>query len=269
MKGCLIGCLATVVVLLLLGTVATIWISRNWRTWFSAGATQAVNQAIDSSELPAEEKQQIKAEVDRFFVGFREGRVSMEQFGQLVQEFAESPLVTTLVASAVETKYLNKSGLSDQEKADAKITLQRFLRGSIDNDIDRQSIDAALEHVADKQPDRNWKFRDKVTDDEIRDFLAEAKKAADEAQIPEQPQEFDPSDEVKRIIDEAMMEPAAAEIEISPPMENPAAAEIPPAAEAPATEAPPATETPPATEAPPATETPPEAEAPPEPKAEN
>jgi hypothetical protein len=232
MKGCLLGCLATVVVLLLIGTVATIWISRNWRTWFSAGATQAVNQAIDSSELPAEEKNQIKVEVDRFFVAFREGRVSMEQFGRLVQEFAESPLVATLVASAVETKYLNNSGLSDQEKADAKVTLQRFIRGSIDEKIDKSQIEAAMAHVATKQGDQ-WRLRENVTDAELRAFLVDAKKAADEAQIPEQPQEFDPSDEVKRIIDEAMMEPAAPAIEMPPPMEVPPAAEAPPAVEAP------------------------------------
>jgi hypothetical protein len=251
MKGCLIGCLATVVILLLLGTIATIWISRNWRTWFSAGATQAVNQAIDSSELPPEEKNQIKVEVDRFFVDFREGRVSMEQFGKLAQEFAESPLMTTFVAAAIDTKYIKSSGLSDEEKADANITLQRFIRGSIDEKIDKSQIDAAMAHVSTRQGDQ-WRLKEKVTDEELRAFLAEAKKAADEANVPEQPEEVDPSDEVKRIIDEAMMNPAPPEIEISPPLEIP-----------PADEAPPADEPPPAIEAPPA------AEPPPEPKAEN
>ncbi len=210
MTGCMLGCLAVIVLLLVLGTVATVWISRNWRTWFSAGASQAVGQAIDASELPVEEKDQIKVEADRFFAAFREGRVSTEQFGELVQKFMESPLMTTLVASAAEKKYLDNSGLSDEEKADARVTLQRFLRGAIDEKIDRQSIDVALGHVADKQPDGNWRFRDKVSDEELRAFLAEAKKAADDAQIPEQPEEFDPSDEVKRIIDESMSEPAAA-----------------------------------------------------------
>lgn len=232
LKGCLLGCLAVVVVLLVVGIVATIWISRNWRTWSAAVATQAVNQAIDESELPAEEKNQIKVDVDRFFDAFGEGRISMEQVGQLVQKFADSPLVTALVASAVETKYLNDSGLSDEEKADAKVTLQRFLRGAIDNKIHQPSMDAALRNVADKQPDGNWKFRDKVTDEEMRAFFVEAKKAADEAQIPEQPEQFDPSDEVKRIIDETMAAPAMAPTPEVPPLEVP-----PPADKAPLPEA--------------------------------
>lgn len=228
MKGCLLGCLGAVVVTLILGTVATIWVYRNWRTWFSAGATQAVNQAIDSSELPPEEKNQIKVDVDRFFVAFRDGRVSMEQFGRLVQKLVESPLMSTLVASAAEKKFLDGSGLSQEEKAEAKVTLQRFLRGSIDEKIDQASVDAALRHVADRQPDDSWRFRDKVSDADLRAFLAAAKKAADDAQIPEQPQEFDPSDEVKRIIDEALAEPAA----VPPPMEAPPQPEAPPLPEA-------------------------------------
>jgi hypothetical protein len=226
LKGCLLGCLGAVVVLLIVGIVATIWISRNWRTWFTAGATEAVHQAVDSSQLPAEEKNQIKSDIDRFFVAFREGQVSMEQFGQLVQKFVDSPLMTAFVASAVETKYLDASGLSDEEKAEAKVTLQRFLRGAIDNKINQQAMDAALRHVADKQSDGNWQFREKVSDAEIREFLAEAKKAADEAQVPEQPEQFDPSDEVKRIIDETMAAPA-----VPPPAETAPPLEIPPPAE--------------------------------------
>ncbi|MCI0333365.1 MAG: hypothetical protein L0228_09100 [Planctomycetes bacterium] len=210
MTGCLLGCLAVIVVLLVLGTVATIWISRNWRDWVSTAASQGVKQAIDESDLPAEEKDQIKVQVDRVAVAFREGRLSNEQAARLMEKLTQSPLITAFVASAAEKKYLDGSGLSDEEKAEAKVTLQRFLRGAIDEKIDRRSIDAALGHVADKQPDGNWRFRNKVSDEELRAFLAEAKKAADDAQIPDQPAEFDPSDEVKRIIDESMSEPAAA-----------------------------------------------------------
>jgi hypothetical protein len=224
-KGCLLGCLAAVIVFLILGAIATFWVSRNWREWIASGATVAVHQSIDDSQLPDEEKKQIKADADRFILGFREGRVSMEQFGLLVQKFAESPLMTTFVASAVETQYLGKSGLSDEEKADARITLQRFMRGVIDNKIDNQTRDRALSNVADRQPDGNWQFRETVTDAEIRAFVTEAKKAADDAQIPPEPPEFDPSDEVKRIIDEVMAMPAGAppDGQPAPPSAEPAA----------------------------------------------
>ena len=227
MKGCLIGCLATVVVVLLLGTVATIWIYRNAKDWAAAGISTVVKQGIDQSDLPPQEKDQIKVEIDRAANAFKSGQMSAEQAALLMQNLMESPLMTTLAAAAVEAKYLNKSGLSDEEKAEAKVTLQRFLRGSIDQDISKKSSDAAISHIADRQPDGNYRIRDKFSDADLRAFLAEAKKAADEAQIPEQPQEFDPSDEVKRIIDEALMEPAPPDIDIPPPMKTPSEAESP------------------------------------------
>jgi len=243
MKGCLIGCLVTVVVLLLVGTIATIWISRNWRGWAANVASQGINQGIDSSGLPAEEKNQIKVEVNRVIVEFREGRMTNEQVARLMQNLVESPLMTTLAAAAVEAKYLNNSGLSAEEKADAKVTLQRFLRGDMDKKISKESADVALSKIGDRQPDGNYRVRENLTDAEIRAFIAAAKKAADDAQVAEQPEQFDPSDEVKRIIDQAMMEPAPPEIEIPPVMKTPPAdgvpptGDVPPAIEAPSTPA--------------------------------
>jgi hypothetical protein len=98
------------------------------------------------------------------------------------------------------------------------------MRGVIDNRINQASVDAALSHVATKQPNNQWEFRDKVTDEQIRAFVVDAKKAADDAGIPAEPQEFDPSDEVKRIIDETLNGPAnpPPPMEVPPPTKTPA-----------------------------------------------
>ena len=74
-----------------------------------------------------------------------------------------------------------------------------------------------------------------ATDAEIRAFLAAAKAEADKANIPEEPVEFDPSDEIKRIIDKAMGEQLAEEL----PAAEPPAAEQAPETEVPQAESPP------------------------------
>ena len=61
-------------------------------------------------------------------------------------------------------------------------------------------------HVADRQPDGNWRLRQQVSDADLRAALTEAKAQADKAGIAEEPEEFDPSDEFQRIIDEALNE---------------------------------------------------------------
>jgi hypothetical protein len=63
-------------------------------------------------------------------------------------------------------------------------------------------------HVADRDARDQWKLRPKLTDEELRAFLAEAKKQADDAGIPDQPADIDPSGEIKKIVDEALAAPA-------------------------------------------------------------
>jgi hypothetical protein len=168
-----------------------------------------MNQAIDEMNVPEQEKAEMKAQVDRVAIAFREGRISQEQMGMLVQKMMQSPLVTTMMVSVVEREYFAKSGLSDEEKAQGRQTLQRFLRGSFDEKINQQEADAVLEHVSDRGPNGQWDLKERVSDEELRAFLAAAKEAADKAEIPDQPAAIDPSEELKRIIDEALAEPQA------------------------------------------------------------
>jgi hypothetical protein len=216
-----------VVVLLILGVVATIFIARNWRGWFANSISIGIKQGIDASDLPVGEKEEIKVEVDRAVTLFRDGQMSGEQAAMLVEKIMNSPLMTAIVTTAAEKNYLDRSGLSEEEKAEARVTLPRFVRGMIDNKINRQAQEAALKHVAVKQPNNQWQFHEKVSDEQLRAFLAEAKKAADEAEISEQPQAVDPSDEIKRIIDETMAGPVV--MEPAPPVEVPQPVEEPPA----------------------------------------
>jgi hypothetical protein len=202
---CLIGCLITFVVMLAIVAVLAFWISRNWRDWASTIGSDALKQGINSTELPEDEKADMELQVDRLAVELREGRLSGEQLGAIFEQLMESPLMTTLVASAIEGKYIANSGLDEAEKAEAQQTIRRFLRGAIDHKINQQGIDAAMVHVAVQRQGRDdWELKNRVTDAELRAFLTEAKKQADAAEIPEEPEEIDPSDEFKRIIDEAL-----------------------------------------------------------------
>ena len=109
-------------------------------------------------------------------------------------EKSESPLMTTLVASAIEKKYLAGSGLNEAEKTDGRQTIRRFLRGAIDGQIAQQGIDDAMTHVATRRQGGDWE-------------LKEAKQQADAAEIPNEAEDVDPSDEFKRIVDEALQGP--------------------------------------------------------------
>jgi hypothetical protein len=200
MKSCFMGCLFVAVILFVAGLVLTFWIARNWREWAADFGSQAIKESLDQTDLPEAEKAEIGVEVDRLAQAFRDGRISTEKAAALVQDLAASPLATSIIVSVVDSKYVDGSGLSDEEKAEGRKTLARFARGVLDNDIP----DATLQKMATKDAAGNWQLKQSVTDDELRAFLAAAKSDADAAQIVDQPEVVDPSEELKQIVDEAL-----------------------------------------------------------------
>ncbi|HYO24875.1 MAG TPA: hypothetical protein VEQ85_07990 [Lacipirellulaceae bacterium] len=196
------------VALLIVGAVAAYFIARNWRDWTADLGVQVVEQTLEASDLPAPEKAEIGAQVDRVATAFREGKLSARQIEALVQRLAASPLATSLVVAAVESKYLQKSGLPEEEKSAGRTTLRRFARGVIDSSIPEAQRDAALAHLADRDADGGWTLRERVSDDELRAFFAAAEAEADAAQIPDEPEVVDPSEELRRVIDDALGEGA-------------------------------------------------------------
>jgi hypothetical protein len=203
-RACLVGCLVFAVLAVVLVLAAGFWVWRNWRDLAATGATEAIDQMVETMDLPADERREMRAEVERVADAFRDGRLTQQQMGRIVQELVHSPLLSLFVASAVEKQYLEKSGLSAEEKMEGRRELRRFVRGAIDHKINQAAIDAVLKHIGKKQPDGKWQLRERVSDAELRAALAEAKRVADEAGIPEEPEEVDASAEFRRIVDEAM-----------------------------------------------------------------
>jgi hypothetical protein len=207
-QSCLIGCLVAFVILVVIAILVGLWIASNVREWAATGGVEVVRQMLNESQLPPEEQQQIMVQVDRVGTAFREKKLTLEQLGGLMEKFANSPLFAMFGASMLEKHYFATSGLSAEEKVAAHETLQRFIRGWIDKKIPEAGVDAAMKIVATRDHNQHWKLNEKLTDQQIRDFLVEAKKQADEAGVPEQPADIDVSEEFKKIVDQALAAPA-------------------------------------------------------------
>lgn len=203
-SSCLTGCMIALLVFVALIIIAGVVIWMNWRDWAASIGERAIGEIIAEAQLPAAEQQQIKEQVGRVSAAFRSGQLSTGQLTKLIEKIGQSPLMTSIVASAVNINYISKSGLSDEEKAAATQTIRRFLRGVVDGKIDEASADVAMMYVAVRDSHGSWKLKEQVTDNELREFLTAAKTAADKAQIPAEAHDFDPSDELKRIVDETL-----------------------------------------------------------------
>jgi hypothetical protein len=209
MGGCLKGCFILLLIMVALIAVLMFFASQNWRGWTAGLANMAIDEALEASNLPDQEQQEIRAELERPINALKDGTLSLEQLDDLAETIAESPLMPSLAVTVVDAHYFDKSGLTPEEKEQGRLALRRFVRGVIEDKIGQAEIDAVISHVADKEGD-NWRFRETASDQELRALIATAEQEADQAGVPEQVEAVDPSDEIRKIID-AVMGPAGNE----------------------------------------------------------
>jgi hypothetical protein len=223
--NCLIGCLVVFGVLVVLGILAAVWVARNMHTWMADMGSMAVNQVISESDLPAEEKNQMREQAARVMNALREKKITLGESGIILQKVMTSPLMPVLVVGGVDRQYLQRSGLTEEEKTQGRQGLKRFARGVVDKKIDEAGIDAVMQHVADRDGEGHWQLRGMVSDEDLRAALTEAKTQADTAGIEADPKDVDPSDELKKIVDNALGEAGPANAAPVPPEDPVKAAE--------------------------------------------
>jgi nucleotide-binding universal stress UspA family protein len=204
--GCLKGCFFALLVMVAVIAVLMFVAYQNARNWGAMFGEWMIEQSLAASNLPDQEQDEIRAELARPFAGIRDGSLTRQQIGDLVETFAESPLIPSLALTMIEAHYFAQAGLTPAEKQHGQVVLRRFLRGVIDEKIGRNEIDAVISHVATREG-KSWRFREKVSDAELRAMIATAEQEADKAGIPEQVDEIDPSNEVRKIIDAVMGPP--------------------------------------------------------------
>jgi len=219
--GCttaIIGCL--VICLVLAGLACGLGIY-GWMNRVMLGANIAesvANSMIDESDLPEEQKVRMKEQTSRLAKGVRDGDITLEQVGQVGEKIAESPAMTAIPVEVARAKYIEPSGLSDEEKADAKKQLQRVAHGAFEEKISEEELKGLLDgRIADEQPDGNLQFRENVPDEDLRELVTAAKQLADDKGIPDQNYEVDLAAELKKAVDEVLLgspEEKGPEIEI-------------------------------------------------------
>ncbi|MHC4878927.1 MAG: hypothetical protein ACYTGL_20950 [Planctomycetota bacterium] len=216
MSGCAIaaiGCGVVALLILILGGITAFWVAQNARELGADFASTALKQGIRELDLPANQVTRINARIDDVAQQFKDEKLTLEEVGSIFQQIAEGPLMPAGLALVAKRMYVRDSGLSEDEKAAAELSLHRFARGSIDQTIPEAERDAVLDLISTKDAQGNRQFEQALTDDEVRGFVAAAKKAADDAGVPEKVPEINFADEFDKAIDEALGQPGGAALD--------------------------------------------------------
>lgn len=209
LSGCAIagiGCGVIVVLGLIAVAIGGWWVANNVREFGTDIAVTAMKEGLNELEVPDDQRKRMHARIDDIGQRFKDGEFEFEQVAAIFQKLSESPILPAGVSLFVKRVYIRDSGLDEEEKAAADIAIQRFSRGVIDNSISEAKREEVLDLISSKDMNGNRQFKQKLTDDELRNFIEAVTEAADEAGVPAEVPEINFADEFDEAIDEALGE---------------------------------------------------------------
>lgn len=195
-----LGCGCLVVVALLGVAATTFWVANNLDRMV-AGATKAV---IEGVGLPDDQEQRILARIDELAEQIRNGEISEEEGGAIIKNILEGPILPAAISLGVIRGYIDESGLDDEEKQAGRTAVYRLTHGAIYQMIPQEKLDPVLDHISTRKANNQREFRQSLSDDEVRAFIAAAKEAAGEAGVPEDLPEINFADEFDKAVDKAL-----------------------------------------------------------------
>ncbi|MBT4867704.1 MAG: hypothetical protein HON53_21595 [Planctomycetaceae bacterium] len=166
---------------------------------------QATVQGIRDSDLDDDDKEKIIVQVDRVHGAYKAGDITTEQVTEILQKVFQGPIMMAGTCQHMERRYVIPSELSDEEKAEGKLTLQRVARGSFEGDISQSQFQTLTASISVSDQNGNQSLKETLTDEELREFLTQCKKLADDTKIPEEPHDIDIGEEIKKAVDEVLI----------------------------------------------------------------
>jgi hypothetical protein len=201
------GCLIAIVVVLVLIGAGVFFVVANFRSLAARAISYVIATTIENSDLPVDQKQKLVARIDRLRDDFIAGKITDEQLKRIAEEIVDGPLMPVGMMLFINEKHVAPSGLSEQEKQEARLTLQRVARGLNEKKITTTKLDPAWRVISTTDSKGKRELKKSVTDAELRDFLKLAKKEADDAKIVDAPLDVDLAKELDEAIERAMAEP--------------------------------------------------------------
>ncbi len=205
------GCLIAVVVVVLIIVGAGIFVAKNFKSWAAEGITAAMSMMIEESDLPEVERTEIIEILNQVKEEYLAGDITIEELGHILEAMTSCPAIAMGIVIQFEASYVAISSLSDGEKNEATLALNRFAQGLTNGLIGWEEIEDIIAPISETDAEGKQTLKDpgSVTDGEIREALAAVKRAADNAGISEELVEVDISESFRTTIEEALARPLA------------------------------------------------------------
>ena len=171
--GVLAGCLVVLGLIIVLLIAGGVYVSMNWRGWMADFTVQGTREVLNESDLSEEQKSAIMVHVEDLAADFKAGDVTLEEMAHILEELAESPVIPIAAVYGAQKAYFDESGLTDEEKANADLQMQRLARGVFEKQISMDEMQDAIDEIAVQTGQDQWHIRepDVVSDEDLREMV--------------------------------------------------------------------------------------------------
>jgi hypothetical protein len=214
LRNVLVGCgvlvlLAAVGTGLLIYTNVSRWITRlriEDKYERASFATQHAWDSIDESNLSERLKKRFLGRISSVRSDVVADRLSLDEALDFADRFCESRLFDASTVEVIESRFLVRSGLGPEEKARAKRTIDRLMRGLVEDRIDGAELENIVWQIAHDVGNDPYTqhLKERVTDDELRDFLRQAAEVVQEHKIADEPFAIDIPAALDKAFDDAL-----------------------------------------------------------------
>jgi len=206
-----IGCGAGCLVIVIIAVIAVVVFIRNLGKMAAFFVENTALPAVKQSNLPEDQKASITRDLERLATALRQNQVTLEQAKIVAKRLEQGPLMPYVFLRAIQVQHIANSNLSADEKQNASLQIQRFMRGVVEGKIPNQAAYTVMDPVTDRGSGQRPQIKQKVTEEEVRAFIKGLKQKADEAQVPNEPYEIDVAEEIHKIVVDALGEETGGE----------------------------------------------------------
>lgn len=201
------GCLTLVLLVAGAGVYA-------WRWWQTEGKQAAVDltqkmahQAIDESQLTADEKKQLLARLDKSYADFRAGKLTTEDLERLGKALSGSKLLEAAGVEGWGRDALSKADALVKDpalRAKLEAALRRYARAVFQGGVDESTKTTIRQHITTTDKDGVETWRNDLSAKDLEQLLERLNQAADKAKIPKDAERVDYVGEFTKLFDKAM-----------------------------------------------------------------
>jgi len=191
-RCCLFGCLGCLGVVVLGAIIGGILVYFFGRIWIADLMKPVLVEAIKESGLPEDEQEVLIEQAEAVADGFRNGEISFEQLGGIMEEIAEGPLAPMFAVESFKNNNIARSGLPDAERQAANRIAERMQRGLSDRQVDPAEALNPLQSLSEQNV---------VTDEDIRQVIDQWKGVVETRGIPDEPYDVDFGEAIREAVE--------------------------------------------------------------------